>query len=230
MIKNYTNNIGIVIQARMNSKRLPGKVTKNFLGEPLIIYKINLIRKLGVNLPIIVAMSDNKSDDGLAKLCEQKNVNYFRGPEENVFKRFKLLLYDRSFETIVRLTADNPLTKLDYLIEGINLHQKFNSDITTTRKIDLNNQVISFVPKGLSFDIIKAKHIIDADIESLNDFEKEHIIPYFFNKNFNVSYVKDDSINASFTIDTINEFQNVEKYCKKLIDDNNFFDFLGKKL
>ena len=92
-----------------------------------------------------------------------------------------------------------------------------------------DNQVISFVPKGLSFDIIKAKHIIDADIESLNDFEKEHIIPYYFNNNNKIGYVKSQNIKGNYTIDTEEEFIKVEDFVKSFVNFGELKSFLMKK-
>ena len=110
--------IGVIIEARMCSTRLPGKVllkVKNKTMLEMIIDRINLIKKIKTT---IVATTTNKNDDKIVKWCKTKKIDYFRGSEENVLnrvyltaKKFKLALSKLS-NCFANLLSSNSLTNL----------------------------------------------------------------------------------------------------------------------
>jgi len=220
---------GIIIQARLNSKRLYGKVLRDFCGTTLLMYKIKLLNQLNINYPVVVATSENPLDDSIIEICLKNNIHYFRGSEENVFVRFQKLLDAYQFENIIRLTADNPLTHVNLLNEGIRQHLKYKPDITTTRKINPDNSIISFVPKGFSFDIISSSKILEINDTLLTDFEKEHVIPIFFRSNYRICYIRSDNIEGNFSIDTEEEFRKMENFVKSFNNFSLLEKFLNRK-
>ena len=211
----------------MGSSRLPGKVLMDFMGVPLLIFKIELIKKLGIKTPILVATTENELDNEIVKLCIQKGIKYSRGSESNVFSRFQKVVKEFPTNNIIRLTADNPLTSRTIFINAINTQLRKYSDLTTTRMINHEGKVISFVPKGLSIDIISTRKFLLVKSEELSDFEREHIIPYYFNTKSRISYVKHKLIEGSYTIDTEDEFIQMEEFVRSLGQDK-LMEFLNR--
>ena len=99
-----------ILQARMLSTRLPGKILKEIKGKPLIAYEIDRIKHSKKIDKIVLATSDDKSNDILEDFCRAYNIDCFRGDENDVLKRFRdcSIMYPNS-EYIVRLTGDCPL-------------------------------------------------------------------------------------------------------------------------
>jgi spore coat polysaccharide biosynthesis protein SpsF len=101
---------GAIIQARHNSSRLPGKMSKDLHGKPLIARVVEQISYSECLDNVIVATSDEESDDVLANLCESLGINYYRGSLNNVLKRFIDTAEHFNLDVIIRVTGDNPLT------------------------------------------------------------------------------------------------------------------------
>ena len=78
----------ILVQARLNSKRLPGKVLKNCAGKPIIKWTVERLKKTNYDTKIVVITSKNDSDNPIVDYCKRESINYFRGPLENVAQRY----------------------------------------------------------------------------------------------------------------------------------------------
>jgi len=101
--------VSAIIQARMGSTRLPGKVLMPMAGKPVlwhIIHRLNKCRRVD---DIVVATSDLKEDDKLAEWCRKNDIPVFRGPEQNVLQRFALAIKSLNPEIIVRICGDSPM-------------------------------------------------------------------------------------------------------------------------
>jgi len=96
----------VVIQARFSSSRLPGKVLADMNGSPMLGV---LLDRLRTNEDVVVATSDERSDDTIAAFCEERAVTCVRGPLDDVLARFVLAVeHVGNPPVVVRLTADNP--------------------------------------------------------------------------------------------------------------------------
>ena len=109
-------NTGVIIQARMSSTRLPAKVLLHLADEPIICHVYNRAKLYFSN--VIVATSDDPSDDLLVRELDQYSIPYFRGSLENVLKRFIDCAVSLGWNKIVRITADNPLVNYNYLVQN----------------------------------------------------------------------------------------------------------------
>ena len=98
----------IFIQARINSKRLPGKVLMEIEGKSILGWMIERIKKSDINIPVVVLTSDKKSDDKIEEFCIKNNINFFRGELDNVFQRFIEAAYFFKQNEFFRLCADSP--------------------------------------------------------------------------------------------------------------------------
>jgi len=212
----------------MNSKRLPGKVMANFCGKPMLLFQINLIEMYNLEAEIVIATSSNPLDDEIVQFCKAHEIRCIRGSEENVFERFQHVAQQFKFDHIIRLTGDNPLTNYRIIKACIEKHIKNKPDLTSTRRVLPDHTIDRFTPKGNSIDIINCSTLLDIDSECLNDFEKEHVIPIFFNGKYRVSYVKINLPDAmSFSIDDQSDFERVYKYAQNCIDKGILFKELN---
>ena len=211
--------LGIVIQARMGSTRLPGKVLMEFCGKPMLLFQLDLLRQFDLPAQIVVATSLNALDDKIVSFCEEHEIGFVRGSEDNVFERFQIAAERFNFDHIVRLTGDNPLTNYRILEACLERHKKGKPDLTSTRQILPDRTIARFAPKGNSIDVINCKTLLSIDSVRLNDFEKEHVIPVFFNGKYRVSYVKINLPKVmSFSIDDQNDLERISQYVQSCLE------------
>ncbi|MCG3685614.1 glycosyltransferase family protein [Aliarcobacter butzleri] len=158
--------IGIIIQARMGSTRLPGKILKNIGNKNLLEHILFRLTKLKHNVQIVIATSDLEKDDKVENFCKEKDIKCFRGSETNVLERYYLCAKENDFEHIVRLTADNPFTDIGELDNLINLHIK--------EKADYSRSFLS-LPKGVGAEIFTFEALEKSYKYGLKENHKEHV-------------------------------------------------------
>lgn len=98
-----------VIQARMRSERLPGKVLRPLGGRPVLSWVVRAAHESGVFADVVVATSTDPSDDDIEAFCAERGVRIVRGSYDDVLDRFLQVVEDCDAPAIVRLTADNPM-------------------------------------------------------------------------------------------------------------------------
>ena len=96
------------VQARMNSKRLPGKTMKIIKNKPVLFYVLSRLKKSKFLKKIVVLTSTKKTDNIIVKYCEDNNVQVFRGELNNVAKRFVKAIKYFKINSFVRITGDSP--------------------------------------------------------------------------------------------------------------------------
>lgn len=119
-------HIAAVVQARMRSTRLPGKVLKPIVGEPLLWHILHRLRKSELIQTICVATTHDSADDELAMYAQSQGAIVVRGPEDDVLGRFALAAHTIDPDIIVRVNADAPLVDagfIDYLVSELMRHQ-----------------------------------------------------------------------------------------------------------
>ena len=116
------NKTVAIIQARMGSTRLPGKVLQHIWGKPLLWHVLHRVRKCRRVNEIVVATSTSPADDAIEEYCDAHDVMLVRGPEDNVLARFDLAVQATNPSVIVRVNADAPLidpTFVDHMIRTV---------------------------------------------------------------------------------------------------------------
>ena len=159
----------VILQARMSSTRLPGKVLAIINGQPMIFWQIQRIKEAKSIDELIVATSTDQSDDTLVEFLELNGVLVHRGPIDDVYERFMQVLERLAdSKTIVRLTADCPFTMPELIDEMVN---KFDSS-----GIDyLSNALAPTFPDGLDIEIVGRSALIKLGEYPLSTTEKEHV-------------------------------------------------------
>ena len=220
--------IAIVIQARMDSTRLPGKALSDFCGKPMLKFQLDLLRRNNLYLDTIVATSTNEENDKIEELCNDNMIQCIRGDENNVYDRFCKVAQQCSLNHIIRLTGDNPLPSLDVIKACMTTHLKAVPDLTSTRRVMEDGSVKRYVPKGLSVDILNCKTLLRVDQSALNDYEKECVIPVFFLQKLKVDIVRDIDIDLpELSVDTTEDHKRVSIFAKNLLMKDQLFHILG---
>lgn len=173
-----------IIQARMQSTRLPSKVLMPmpFGEKDCILGKIvsQLQSSRYIN-DVFVATSTNKADDAIEEFCKKNSIKVFRGDENDVHSRFFKILQNYDTNTVVRVTGDNPIIDTEALDNCIQKHHETSSDYTYT----------SGLPTGMNFEIFSKSSFIKLSSKNLTKEEKEHVtLGYKNDKNFNINHIK----------------------------------------
>ena len=123
-------SVGIIIQARMGSTRLPGKVMKPIAGRLLLDHILDRLSMLAYPVKVVVATSKKSEDDAITRHCLARDVAVFRGSEISVLERYFQCAREKEFQHIVRLTADNPFVDIEELDRLILQHTAEKNDYT----------------------------------------------------------------------------------------------------
>lgn len=199
--------VNIFIQARMSSARYPGKVLAPVLGIPLIKHVVDRAQRVNNKNKVIVLTSAQTSDDPLVAFLTSIDCLVYRGSLNNVFERFQRALDDYPCDYFVRLCADSPFINPN-LVQAL-------IEKTVCTGCDLVSNVFSrTLPKGQSVEIIKSDLFKKISSHELDDYEREHVIPYFYKnkdqyKNLFFKLSKDLSC-VNQCIDTIEDLKNIE--------------------
>jgi len=213
-----------MLQARMGSKRLPGKVLKPIGAKPMIEQIIARVRRSKICDELFVLTTSSPDDDSLAHLCEELGVKTIRGSQEDVLSRYVTALDHTEAGVIVRLTGDNPFVDgslVDYLLAAF-LGRRRRADYA-------NNIENSGFPYGLSAEIICRSALLDADEHGFTREDREHVTHYVRTRpdhyrlqticapgNFNVE---------SLTIDTKEQYENVSALFQRMDSRDPNFTF-----
>jgi spore coat polysaccharide biosynthesis protein SpsF len=125
-----TPEIGLILQARMRSTRLPGKILLPLGRQPLLEYILIRLRHLRHPALTVIATSDTPADDVVAQFCAARSVACFRGNEHNVLDRYYQCARHYGFRHFARLTGDNPFLDVEELDNLIALHLSRGCDFT----------------------------------------------------------------------------------------------------
>jgi spore coat polysaccharide biosynthesis protein SpsF len=170
--------IAAIIQARMGSTRLPGKVLRPLCGKTILAHVIDRVRSSQAIDEVVVATTDRAEDDAIAGLVSTLGVTLFRGSENDVLSRFYLAAFAANAHTIVRVTADCPL------FDGVLLRamlEEFAVQRRRGKRLDyLSNTLKRTYPRGLDVEILDFAALECAEREATRSFEREHVTPYIY--------------------------------------------------
>ena len=166
-----------IVQARMGSTRLPGKVLLDLGGKPMIRRLLDRLKHSEELEDIVVATTINERDDELEDYLAKQGVTCFRGDENDVLSRFHSVAKIYSPDIIVRITADDPLKDHRLIDRGVRLMQ-------TGASIDyVSNTLEPTWPEGLDVEVIRYEALRKAHEEATLVSEREHVTPYIWKNN-----------------------------------------------
>ena len=188
-----------IIQARMSSTRLPGKVLKDLAGRPMLQWVIDAAVDSKLIDHVIVATSDDESDD---PICEYLKEGYFRGSLYDVLDRFYQAAIISSIHPthIVRLTADCPLLISEVIDEVIKVY------------LDRNLDYIINDIDGLDVEVFPYVELLRAHKLATSDYEREHVTPFIdqYSGAFGQQVVISNDRCEPFSVNTQEEFDLME--------------------
>lgn len=192
-----------VLQARMSSSRLPGKVMRPVLGEPMIGRQVERLRRATRLSGLTIATSTDASDDVIEAYAGQIGVDCFRGSLNDVLGRFiGALTAAGNPKTFVRLTADCPLADWRLIDRCIAAHAAAEADYTC-------NWLNWTYPKGLDVEVCETAAVSRAYREGQSVYDREHVTPYIYGhpELFKLEAVaRDPPLRYRWTVDTPEDF------------------------
>lgn len=209
-----------ILQARTSSTRLPGKVLKPILGEPMIVRHIERLRRCRSFDRLIVATSIDPSDDVLEATARRQGYDLYRGSLEDVLDRFYQAAKIYSPTHVVRLTADCPLADPGVIDQAVELATKGEYDFTS-------NAIIRTYPDGLDVEVLTFRTLetLWRDTERLEDRGHVTTLMYDHPERFNLGHLKNshDLSALRWTVDRPEDFDLVERIYRELYPVNPSF-------
>ncbi|SFC24053.1 cytidylyltransferase domain-containing protein [Pseudoalteromonas denitrificans] len=192
-----------IIQARMSSSRLPGKVLKPILGKPVLALQIERTLRSKKIDKLIIATSQEHSDTPIEVLCHKIGIECYRGDLNDVLKRFNDAAEHYKATHIVRLTGDCPLVDPELIDQVITHHINGNYEYTS------NIYPRSF-PDGLDIEVLSKETLTRINQTATSDEDREHVT-YFIDKNTTQFFMgniaqQDDHSLMRWTLDTQDDF------------------------
>jgi spore coat polysaccharide biosynthesis protein SpsF len=198
---------GIIIQARMNSTRLPGKILKPISGRPMLKILLRRLESSRLVDDVIVATTDQPADDAVWENVRQWGYSVCRGPEDDVLARYLQAAEEFNLDVIVRITADCPLMDAGLVDEMLENY------LSETDQVDyFSNTLERTFPRGLDVEIFSRKVLQQAARKARHDYQREHVTPYMReNMRCHNWSACEDSSRFRVTVDTSEDFELVCK-------------------
>jgi spore coat polysaccharide biosynthesis protein SpsF len=200
-----------IVQARMGSTRLPGKVLLDLAGKPMLVRDIERVQRAKRIDDIIIATTTKPADDKIILLCREYGWNYFRGSEDDVLDRYYLAAREFLGKTIVRITSDCPLIEpaiVDHLVDTF---------ISAEPDIDYVSNCFPArtYPRGLDTEVMSFSALERCWKEDTNPLFREHVTEYLLHNadQFKILEVNNDTdlSHMRWTVDTPEDFDFVSK-------------------
>lgn len=207
----------IVVQARMTSTRLPGKVLLTAAGKPLFEHQLERLMRAGASHGLVVATTVNASDDPIVALCGRLKVPHFRGSEEDVLSRYFGAAQAHHAGAIVRVTADCPLIDPHVIDRVIRYY------LDSAPRYDyVSNCFPRTYPRGMDTEVLSFDALRTAHLEATARPDREHVTPYVHMhpgrfRLGNVAY-KEDHSRHRWTVDTPEDFELVRRILEALYE------------
>jgi spore coat polysaccharide biosynthesis protein SpsF len=196
-----------IIQARMLSTRLPGKVLKKLGNDPVLCHVVSRVQAAHHIDEVIVATSDGAADDAIQDLCDAQGWRCVRGSEYDVLSRYVLAAQSTDADVVVRVTSDCPFFSPKILDEML---MKF--DPATMDYMSTNLPTRSF-PVGLDCEIMRADCLYKAGNDASSKYDREHVTPYLYTNPdlFSVHgfTCEQELQDIRITLDTADDYENI---------------------
>ncbi|PWL39851.1 hypothetical protein DKG77_03205 [Flagellimonas aquimarina] len=223
--------IGILIQARLGSSRLPKKIVLPFYDDKsildILLEKFDQLKK---RYPVILTTPNNSEDNILENYASKHQIDFYRGSESDVLKRFIDTARFYEIDVIVRVCSDNPFLDIDHITDLIEIYDK-NKLLDYCSYKDNKGVPVIKTHIGLFAEIVTLAALEKTHKETQDIIYREHVTNYIYShpqkfkihlKNaFPEVFCRKD---LRFTIDDIDDFENLSELYGKYIEmDSNIF-------
>lgn len=200
-----------IIQARMGSTRLPGKVLADLAGEPMLVRVVQRVQRARTLDDVVVATTVQITDEPIVRLCEQKGWFCFRGSEDDVLDRFYQASIARNADVVVRITSDCPLIEPE-LIDSI-IYEFLNRQPVV--QYVSNTLPPRTFPRGLDVESIRFDALKQAWRLDRNPAWREHVTPFIYRNPdiFHIYSIRNevDYSHMRWTVDTLEDMTLVRR-------------------
>ncbi|QIB27498.1 cytidylyltransferase domain-containing protein [Caloranaerobacter azorensis] len=212
-----------IIQARMGSTRLPGKVMKDLFGKTVLAHVVERVKRSKEVDEIVIATTTLEKDNVIVKEAEKCGVKYFRGSEDDVLGRYYYTAKDNNADIVVRITSDCPLIDPIIIDSIVKFYKENDYDIVTNAGIDLSQRTF---PRGLDTEVFSFKILEKIFNNAKENYQREHVTPYIYENSNKIYYYKND-VNYSdhrWTLDTEEDFKLIKEIYRYLYKgEHNFY-------
>ncbi|MGH1427734.1 MAG: cytidylyltransferase domain-containing protein [Arenicella sp.] len=211
-----------IIEARMNSTRLPGKVLKPLSGVPVIGQIVNRLRAAKHVDEVCVATVNDSSCDALVDYCEEIGATVFRGSEDDVLDRVLKAAYFTDADVIVEICGDCPL--IDAGVVDAVVQQYFQEGVDFC-----SNAIQRVHPIGLDVKVFSTAVLQQVADKTDDPYDHEHVSLYIYEhpELFSISHLSDqlsaDQVDYRLTLDTQEDFRLINAVYQHLFDENKLF-------
>lgn len=211
--------IAVIIQARLSSSRLPGKILLNLGDKSVLAHVVGRIKRCNKISDVIVATTNLLADDATVTECKKISVKYFRGSSDNVLERYYLAAKGHAVDIVVRVTSDCPFIDAGILDQMLDKFSKEKPDY-------LSNTLTRTYPRGFDIEIFTFASLDKAYKQAKVDYEQEHVTPYIYLNpdKFILEAYSDNADNSDLrvTLDTKEDWEVIQIAYSTLGNNDNF--------
>lgn len=222
--------VAAIIQARMGSTRLPGKVLRPLAGRPMVEHVVRRVQQIPDLDVVVTAIPEGASDDPLAEhLAGLEGLTVFRGPEDDVLARYVGAARAAEADVVVRITADCPLIcpSVSHRVLAAFLERRDELDYAS-------NTLERTYPQGLDTEVVARTALESAAAEATERPDREHVTYFLWRQpeRFRLYSVTDteDHSDLRWTVDTAEDFELVERVLGALPDGEHHTADYGRLL
>jgi spore coat polysaccharide biosynthesis protein SpsF len=207
-----------IIQARMGSTRLPGKVLKDLAGETVLARVVKRTRRATLLDEVVVATTTQPADDVIVRESERLGVAYFRGDEADVLDRYYRAAQRFAADVVVRVTSDCPLIDPELIDTTVDAFLKQKADYAT-------NALVITYPRGLDVEVFTAAALAWTWEAAKESYQRTHVTPYIYEnparfKIVSLTAEKDYGV-FRWTLDTKEDLEALREMYKHFADGGN---------
>ena len=211
-----------IVQARMSSTRLPGKVLLPLAGKPVLKRIIERMKKSKYLDEIMIATSIRKADDKIVKFCQKNKIKYYAGSENDVLKRVLQAAVSCQADVIVAITGDCPLVDYRFIDKVVKTLINGPYDY-------VSNAIVITFPDGFDVEAFYTKVLEKVDKLTQDPSDREHVTYYIYNhpKTFRLKNIKAKGKmywpDLGLTLDEEKDYELLNIIYKKLLPKNRYF-------
>ena len=216
-------NLICIIQARMGSTRLPGKVLRKICGKPMLKLLVERVENAKLIDQVVIATTTKTEDDEIENVCKNNKIKYYRGQEDDVLDRYYNACRQNEVaddDGVVRVTGDCPLIDPEIIDRVISLY--------ADKKVDYASNINPpTFPDGMDVEVIKFSSLKKAWEEANLKSEREHVTPYIRKHTDIFTHVNlendIDLTKMRLTVDNQEDFEVIEFVFNRLYKDKGIF-------
>lgn len=206
---------GAIIQARMGSTRLPGKVMKKIEEKTVLAHVIDRVKQSKLIDEIIIATTNLEQDSVIESEALNCGVKIFRGSEDDVLSRYYYAAKENNLDIIIRITSDCPLIDPMVVDEIIDYYLKNNYHIVSNAGSESYTRTF---PRGFDTEVFSFKILENAFNNAQKKHQREHVTPYIYEESDHTFFYTNNTDYSKYrlTLDTVEDFALITEIYKRL--------------